>query len=77
MLIVEMAMIVIGFGLLSASLVLYQTRTHDKEFLTRFWLGKRLLTAREYVLNRVGFVICLIAILAGSVRLAFAFYLHR
>jgi hypothetical protein len=77
MLIVEMAMIVIGFGLLSASLVLYQTRTHDKEFLTRFWLGKSLLTAREYALNRVGFVICLVAILAGGLRLAFDFYWRR
>ena len=75
--IVEMAMIVIGFGLLSASLVLYQTRTHDKEFLTRFWLGKRSLTAREYTLNRVGFVICLVAILAGGVCLACDLFLHR
>jgi hypothetical protein len=69
--------LVIGGGLLFASLVLYQTRTHDEKFFTRFWLSKHMLTSREYALNRTGFLISLIVILIAGAHLAIAIYLHR
>jgi len=66
----------IGFGLLSLSLFLYQSRTHDEKFFTRFWLSRGLLTLREYVLNRVGFALVIAVILVASGRLTLSF-LHR
>lgn len=76
MLILEAIIAVIGFGLLTSSLVLYQSRTHDKNFFTRFWLSRGLLTFREYVLNRVGFALVIAVILLASGQLTLAF-LHR
>lgn len=58
----EIILAVIGLAMVSLSLVLYQTRTHDKKFLSRFWLSRRLLTRREYALNRIGFTIALGAV---------------
>jgi hypothetical protein len=72
----EIVLAMIGLGLLAASLFMYQTRTHDEKFFTRFWLGKDLLTFREYVLNRLGFVLTVAVILAASVRLAYSLF-HR
>ena len=73
MAILEVVIAAIGLALLSVSLVLYQTRTHDEKFFTRFWLSRRLLTFREYVLNRLGFVFAVAAILIPIARLAFVF----
>lgn len=72
----EMVMAVIGIVLVAVSLVLYQGRTRDKKILTRFWLGKDLLTKREYVLNRVGFVLWLVAILMAGLNVA-RMWMHR
>ena len=71
--ILEIVIAAIGVALLCVSLVMYQTRTHDEKFLTRFWLGRRLLTSREYVLNRVGFTLAVSVIVIRIARLAFAF----
>ena len=76
MLILEVVIAAIGIALLSVSLVLYQTRTHDEKFFTRFWLSRSLLTSREYVLNRLGFALAVAVILIRIACLAFAF-LHR
>jgi len=72
----EMVMAMVGIVLVAVSLVLYQTRTRDKKFLTRFWLGRDLLTGREYALNRIGFVLWLLAILMAGVNVATT-WLHR
>jgi hypothetical protein len=47
----------IGLILLVFSNLMYVRRTHDKECLKRIWLSKGMLTEREYLLNRAGFVI--------------------
>ena len=72
----EMIMAVIGIVLVAVSLVFYQTRTRDKKILRRFWLGRDLLTGREYVLNRVGFVLWLVAMLMAGANVV-ATWLHR
>ena len=63
--------------MVAASLVLYQTRTRDKKFLTRFWLGRDLLAGREYVLNRVGFVLWLVAVLMAATSVARTWMYHH
>jgi len=44
----------VGALMLCVSNVQYYRRTRDPKFWTRFWLGRDLLTRREYVLNRAG-----------------------
>ncbi len=72
----EMVMAVIGIGLVAVSLVLYQIRTRDKKILMRFWLGRNLLTGREYVLNRAGFLLWLAAMLMAGASVV-SRWLHR
>jgi hypothetical protein len=53
---------VIGLALVSASLVLYYKRTHDRIFWRRLWMSRHLLTSREFILNRIGFWSALAAV---------------
>jgi hypothetical protein len=73
----EIVLALMGIALVAVSLVLYQTRTRDKKFLTRFWLGRDLLTGREYALNRLGFVLWLVAVAMASVSVARTWMHHR
>jgi len=52
---------VLGIILLIVSNIMYFKRTKDQQ-LSRFWLGKELLTQNEYVMNRGGFVLTLVSI---------------
>ena len=48
---------IIGFLLLILSNLMYVQRTHDKNYLRRIWLSKEILTEKEHLLNRAGFII--------------------
>jgi hypothetical protein len=62
-----LAVAMAGQVLLWVSNRAYYMRTRDPKFLRRFWLYRRLLTKREYVLNRTGFVLCLASFVAMAV----------
>lgn len=74
---VEIIVMVIGLIPLGVSLALYQTRTRDKQFLTRLWLDRELLTSVEYYLNRIGLAICVIAVIIAAARLGIVLYINR
>lgn len=76
-LVILVAALTVGGGLLVASLVLYQTRTHDEKFWTRLWLGRGLLTRQEYRLNRLGFLLWLIAIVTLGAHTALLLHHHH
>ncbi len=44
----------VGITLLIASNVMYYRRTRDPAYGSRFWLGRDVLTRREYLMNRWG-----------------------
>jgi hypothetical protein len=56
-----LAVFALGIVTLIRSNVRYYARTKDPK-LTRFWLGKDLLSRDEYVANRLGFLLVLVAI---------------
>jgi len=59
----------IGCALTSASNVMYYRRARDPQCWRRMWLHRKLLTRREYLLNRVGFWVMVASIVAlGFVR---------
>jgi hypothetical protein len=73
----EIGIATIGLALLSLSLVLCWRRTHDQQFFYRWWLPRAMLTRLEYVLNRIGFVLALVAAIRIWVDVvALFFYLH-
>jgi membrane protein DedA with SNARE-associated domain len=66
---VILACAVVGLYLLTMSNRMYYTRTRDPHFWTRFWLHKSLLSRQEYLLNRWGFWIVILATVAGVLLL--------
>jgi hypothetical protein len=76
-LVILVAALTLGGGLLVASLALYQTRTHDEKFWTRFWLSRGLLTRQEYRFNRIGFAICVLAIVMLGVHTLLLLHRHH
>lgn len=57
--ILPFAVAAVGLVSLGVSNAMYFARTHDQDFLRRFWLGREILTQSEYILNRVGFALAL------------------
>ena len=60
----------VGALMLCVSNVQYYRRTRDPKFWTRFWLGRDLLTRREYVLNRAGLALVVVSASIGAPCLA-------
>lgn len=58
--IIFLGLAVLGIILLIISNIMYFIRTKDQQ-LSRFWLGKELLTRNEYVMNRGGFILTLVS----------------
>jgi hypothetical protein len=73
----EISIGTVGIALGILSLVLYWRRTHDREFWSRLWLSRGLLTRSEYVLNRVGFAIAIAAVIRMGVDVVAMVYYHR
>ncbi len=60
---IALGIAIIGLILLIVSNAMYGTRTKGNT-LTRFWLGKDILTKNEYILNRTGFGLALLGIIS-------------
>jgi hypothetical protein len=60
---IGIVMVIIGLPLLLLSNVMYYKRTQDKGIMSRFWLSRNILSRNEYILNRIGFFLVLIALL--------------
>ena len=73
----EISVAVVGLALGILSLVLYWRRTHDRQFWSRLWFSRGLLTRSEYVLNRVGFAIVIVAAILIWMDVVATVYYHR
>ena len=61
--ILETALLSIGFAVLAASLFLYLKRTSHYKAVLCFWQAEMALTHREFVINRIGFVLMFMGIM--------------
>ena len=74
--ILEIIAAILGLGLSAFSLLLYYRRTNDREWASRLWFGKKLLTWPEYLLSRVGFTIAVVAVVRIWIDVAAIVYVH-
>lgn len=61
--ILETALLSIGFAVLAASLVMYLKRTNHYKAVLCFWQAEMALTHREFIVNRIGFVLMFMGIM--------------
>jgi hypothetical protein len=61
--ILETALLSLGFAVLATSLVIYLKRTRHYKAVLCFWQAEMDLTHREFVINRIGFVLMFMGIM--------------
>ncbi len=61
--ILEPALLSIGFGVLAFSIILFLKRTNDYKAVMMFWQAEMLLSHREFILNRIGFIMMFMGIM--------------
>lgn len=61
--ILEPILLSLGLAVLAYSIVLYLKRTSDYKAVMKFWQSEMLLSHREFILNRVGFIMMFMGIM--------------
>jgi hypothetical protein len=61
--ILETALLSIGFAVLAASIVMYLKRTSHYKAVLCFWQSEMSLSHREFIINRVGFIMMFMGIM--------------
>ena len=61
--ILEPALLSLGFAAMAFSIILFVKRTNDFKAVMMFWQAEMALSHREFVLNRMGFIMMFMGIM--------------
>ncbi|RTE65385.1 hypothetical protein EH243_11995 [Amphritea opalescens] len=70
--VLEQLLMMVGFGVFLVSLILYVLRTNDVKSILVFWQATINFTKREFMINRVGLSMMLLAVIVRFCNYFFA-----